>query len=93
MAGLFEAAEAVEGMISSQGWAHIVRLVELEVSGIDRMLDGQLLTRSEYARGHGRRSAYHGFMEAAHAIVAESARLRAEQERKHEGAAESASGA
>ena len=93
MVGLFDAGEAVEGLIASPGWAHVVQLIELELSSIDARLDGQLLTRSEYARDHGRRSAYRGFMEAAHAIVAEAARQRAEQERRHEGVAESTLGA
>lgn len=94
MIGLFAAGEAVESLIAQEGWTHVVRLVEMQVADLDRALDGRLLdSRSEYARLHGQRSALRGFMEAAHAIVAEAARRRVEQERRHERVAESTLGA
>jgi hypothetical protein len=94
LTGLFAAGEAVEALTGQEGWTHIVRLVEMQVADLDQKLDGRLLdSRSEYARLHGQRSALRGFMEAAHAIVAEAARKRVEQERKHERVAESTLGA
>ncbi len=86
---LTHAGEAVLALVESEGWSHVVRMVEAERAKIDAKLDGELLaTRADYARETGRRRGLYGFIAAAESIVAVSEKRLAEQRSKHEGGAD-----
>ncbi len=91
---LTSAGEAVSALMETEGWSHVVRLVEAERARIDARLDGELLaTRADYARETGRRRGLYGFTAAATAIVDVSVKRLAEQRSKHEGGADAPLGA
>lgn len=88
---LFDAADVVTDFMRHPGWHLVGQLVDAERSDLDARLDGRLLdTRAEYASLHGKRAALRAFEEAAHALVAVAERRLAEQQAKHERAAEPA---
>ena len=90
---LFSAGEAVEGLIFNEGWFRVLNVLEAEIATIDRQLDqGAPLTQAEYAKAHGRRGGLQAARDAAYAIVDRAEARKAEQQAKHEGAAESALG-
>lgn len=90
--GLLAAGELVQGVVDHPGWAHLMGVIDAEVSQIDRKLDGHTtpLTQAEYALAHGRRGGLKSIEEAAHAIVQTAAVALADQRARHEGAGETA---
>lgn len=88
---LFAIGEAVESLAGHPGWIHVQRLVDAEIAEIDRKLDGreEPLSQAEYALAHGRRGGLRGARDAAEAILDGYQRALAEQQRRHEGDAES----
>lgn len=89
--GLFSAGEMVRALMTHPGWPTLARVLEAEIATIDSQLDGRLLdSRAAYAHAHGRRGGLRALDEAARAIVSRAESRLAEQQRKHEGAAEPA---
>ena len=90
---ILTAAEAVSGLLAHPGWVHAQALIESEVDAINRRLDrgGEPHSRAEYAKAHGRRGGLLYLREALDAIVQRADQRYAEQLRKHEGVAETAS--
>ena len=86
---LFAAGEAVEGLLSHPGWAHVARLIEAEAAAVEAKMDGRLLeSRAEYAFAHGRLGGLKAAASAAAAIRSRAALRLEQQQRKHEGDAE-----
>jgi hypothetical protein len=83
------AADDVRGLLAHPGWAHVCRLLDAEVTDLDRKLDGGLLeTRAEYAHLHGQRRALGAAQGIAHAIVSVADDRLRQQALKHEGTAD-----
>lgn len=90
LAALFEAGEAVEGLLRTRGWGELVQILDAETARVDRDLNGDKpLEHVEYAKLHGERRGLRTAEEAARAIVARAAQRRLEQSKRHEGAGES----
>jgi hypothetical protein len=89
---LFEAGEAVAALRAHPGWAAVHAVLDRELDAIANRLDStnEPPTRAVYALGHGRRSGLLALRAAADAIVERAEKRKAEQQAKHEGAAESA---
>lgn len=88
---LFAAAESVESLVSSPGWAYVSRIVDAEIAQIDRDLDrgDEPLTRAQYAKKHGRRGGLLSARDVAEAILQRARNEHERQRAKHEGSAES----
>jgi hypothetical protein len=84
---LTSAADAVRGLLAHPGWAHVERLVDAEVAGLDGQMGGRLLeSRADYAFLHGQRRGLGAAVGLAHAIVREAdKRLEQEQSRIERG--------
>lgn len=74
---LIEAAEAVERVVATPGWAAIQQVISREIAMIDEVLDsGPAREAAEYAKALGRRGALRGAEQAAKAIMLEANRQR-----------------
>lgn len=86
------AAEVVESLLAHPGWDAVEVMIASEVETINRELDrgGEPHSRAEYAKAHGRRGGLLYVRQALDAIVQRADERYREQQRKHEGVAESA---
>jgi hypothetical protein len=90
---LFTASEAVEQLLASPGWDHVMRVLDAEATQLMAAADSRLLeSRSEYAYAHGRNGGLNGVRLAAGAIVARAAHRLEQQRSKHEGAVDAVPG-
>ena len=88
---LFDAGDAVQGLVQHPGWLHVTRLIEWEIATIDATLDegNTPLSRAEYALLHGRRDGLRAMQRAADAIFDRAQREYRAQRATHERDAES----
>lgn len=90
---LIEAAEAVERMMATPGWAAVQAVIEAEVATIDAKLDrGHAKEAAEYAKAHGRRSALRAADDAARAIIGRAAELQEREQARADAEATSGAG-
>jgi hypothetical protein len=89
---LLAAGEAARQLLDHPGWEAVQGFVKAEIdsalTGLDR--GGEPPSQAEYARAHGRRAGLLYAQGVAEAIVARADQRYEEQQRKHEGAAETA---
>lgn len=86
---LFAAGEAVEQLVGGAGWAHVLAVLDAEISTIERRFDERLLeSRSDYAFAHGRLGGLRAARSAAEAILGRAALRLEQQQRKHDGGAD-----
>lgn len=91
---LEEAADAVESMLSSEGWRHVQDILGDEAQIIESALDDSApISQAEYAYVHGRKGGLKAAAQIAEIIRARHAAELARQRAKHEEEAPAESGA
>lgn len=83
---LFDAGDAISGLIAHPGWQIIERILDAERELLDRRLDTDrpLESRADYAAAHGRRGGLLAARQAARTVLARYTAELARQKAQHE---------